>query len=101
LNYLKANYLFGIDYTNLQLTPQEETDLVNFLKTLTDGYTRPNPVQADLSFILKDLPSPPASGSFVEQLKASEFVRHFSQMPTNPTDSTAPVNILFMSLTNR
>ena len=29
---------------NLGLTPQEETDLVNFLKTLTDGYTRPNPV---------------------------------------------------------
>ncbi len=27
---------------NLQLTDQEETDLVNFLKTLTDGYTRPS-----------------------------------------------------------
>jgi len=29
---------------NLGLTPQEETDIVNFLKTLTDGYTKPNPV---------------------------------------------------------
>lgn len=29
---------------NLGLTPQDEADIVNFLKTLTDGYTRPNPV---------------------------------------------------------
>jgi cytochrome c peroxidase len=29
---------------NLQLTPWQETDLVNFLKILTDGYTKPNPV---------------------------------------------------------
>jgi cytochrome c peroxidase len=29
---------------NLQLTAKEEKDLVDFLKTLTDGYTRPNPV---------------------------------------------------------
>jgi cytochrome c peroxidase len=79
---------------NLQLTQQEETDLVNFLKTLTDGYTRPNPVQADLSFILKDLPSPPASGSFVEQLKASQFVQYFSQTSTNqPNRFTASTNI--------
>ena len=88
---------------NLQLTPQEETDLVNFLKTLTDGYTRPNPVQPDLSLILKDLPSPPASGSFVEQLKASQFVRYFSQSPTNPADSKIPINIFIppvMNLTN-
>jgi len=87
---------------NLQLTPQEETDLVNFLKTLTDGYTRPNPVQPDLSFILKDLPSPPASGSFVEQLKASQFVRYFTQTSANlPNRFTASTNILFMTLTNR
>jgi cytochrome c peroxidase len=87
---------------NLQLTPQEETDLVNFLKTLTDGYTRPNPVQADLSFILKDLPSPPASGSFVEQLKASQFVRYFSQTSTNqPNRFTSATNLLFMNLPNR
>jgi hypothetical protein len=74
---------------NLQLTPQEETDLVNFLKTLTDGYTRPNPVQADLTFILKDLPSPPASGAFVEQLKASQFVRYFSQNTSGQTNQSA------------
>jgi cytochrome c peroxidase len=29
---------------NLGLRPREEADVVNFLKTLTDGYTRPNPV---------------------------------------------------------
>ncbi len=29
---------------NLQLSKQQEEDLVNFLKILTDGYTRPNPV---------------------------------------------------------
>ena len=29
---------------NLQLSPQEEADLLNFLKILSDGYTRPNPV---------------------------------------------------------
>jgi cytochrome c peroxidase len=29
---------------NLGLTPSEETDLVNFLKILTDGFTAPNPV---------------------------------------------------------
>jgi cytochrome c peroxidase len=29
---------------NLQLSAQQEDDLVNFLKTLTDGYTKPNPV---------------------------------------------------------
>jgi cytochrome c peroxidase len=86
---------------NLQLTPQEETDLVNFLKTLTDGYTRPNPVPPDLSFILKDLSSPPASGSFVGQLKASQFVRYFSQTPAGgPNTFTASTNILFMNLTN-
>jgi cytochrome c peroxidase len=86
---------------NLQLTPKEETDLVNFLKTLTDGYTRPNPVQTDLSFILEDLPSPPASGSFVEQLEASQFVRYFSQTSTSqPNHFTASTNILFMNLTN-
>ena len=29
---------------NLQLTPSQEADLINFLKILTDGYTKPNPV---------------------------------------------------------
>ena len=28
---------------NLQLTDSQATDLVNFLKILTDGYTAPNP----------------------------------------------------------
>jgi cytochrome c peroxidase len=30
---------------NLGLTPAEEADVVNFLRTLTDGFTRPNPVE--------------------------------------------------------
>jgi hypothetical protein len=86
---------------NLQLTPQEETDLVNFLKTLTDGYTRPNGVRPDLSFILKDLPSPPASGSFVEQLKADQFVRYFAQTSTNLTNRfTVSTNILTVPIMN-
>jgi hypothetical protein len=29
---------------NLGLTASEEADLVNFLKILSDGYTKPNPV---------------------------------------------------------
>jgi cytochrome c peroxidase len=29
---------------NLQLSSQQEDDLVNFIKTLNDGYTKPNPV---------------------------------------------------------
>ena len=29
---------------NLQLTPQQEADVVNFLKILSDGYTKPHPV---------------------------------------------------------
>jgi cytochrome c peroxidase len=38
---------------NLQLTPQDETDLVNFLKILSDGYTKPNPVGVKLRNILR------------------------------------------------
>lgn len=90
---------------NLQLTPKEEADLVSFLKTLTDGYTRPNAVRPDLSSILADLPSPPASGSFVGQLKADQFIRYFMQTSTNlPNRFTASTNILtelFLNLTNR
>jgi cytochrome c peroxidase len=81
---------------NLQLTPQEETDLVNFLKTLTDGYTRPSAVAADLTFILKDLPLPPASGSFVEQVKANKFVR-FIMPPTSGLTNTSSGSTNFLS----
>jgi cytochrome c peroxidase len=31
---------------NLQLTASQQADLVNFLKILTDGYTKPNPVNS-------------------------------------------------------
>ena len=41
--------LFNGQVGNLQLTEQEETDLVNFLKILTDGYTRPNPAKVATS----------------------------------------------------
>ena len=57
---------------NLQLTPQEEADLVSFLKTLTDGYIRPNAVSQDLSFILQDLPSPPAIRLFCRATEGGE-----------------------------
>jgi cytochrome c peroxidase len=69
---------------NLGLTPQEEADLVSFLKTLTDGYIRPNPVSQDLSFILEDLPAPPGAGSFVEQLKAGKFLRYVARSADDP-----------------
>jgi cytochrome c peroxidase len=72
---------------NLQLTPQEEADLVSFLKTLTDGYMRPNAVSQDLLFILKDLPSPPASGSLMEQLKAEKFFQYMAKSSANPPAS--------------
>jgi hypothetical protein len=29
---------------NLQLSAQQEEDLLNFIRILTDGYTKPNPV---------------------------------------------------------
>jgi hypothetical protein len=29
---------------NLQLTPHQQADIVSFLRTLTDGFTKPNPV---------------------------------------------------------
>jgi cytochrome c peroxidase len=32
---------------NLRLTPSEEAALVDFLRTLTDGFTRPNPVEQE------------------------------------------------------
>jgi hypothetical protein len=49
---------------------------------------RPNPVPPDLSFILKDLPSPPTSGSFVEQLKAEKFFHNV--MPDNAASPASP-----------
>jgi cytochrome c peroxidase len=86
---------------NLQLTSQEEADLVSFLKTLTDGYMRPNPVSQDLSFILKDLPSPPASGSFVEQLKTEKFFKYMAQTSGHPPGSSMPsTNILTAPVIN-
>ena len=89
---------------NLELTPQEEADLVNFLKTLTDGYMRPNAVPVDLSFILKDLPSPPTSGSFVEELKTEKFFQLAAQTSGNsPASSQVSTNNLTaptMNLTN-
>jgi len=73
---------------NLQLTLQEEADLVSFLKTLTDGYFQPQTVPRDLSFILQDLPAAPASGGFMERLKARQFVSYMLQTPAQPPDSS-------------
>lgn len=39
---------------NLQLSSQEEADLVNFLKILNDGYTTPNPVSPGDCFPRED-----------------------------------------------
>ena len=39
----ESNGLVG----NLQLSAQQEDDLVNFLKILTDGYTKSNPVSRE------------------------------------------------------
>ncbi len=90
---------------NLQLTATEEADLVNFLKTLTDGYTRPNAVRPDLSFVLADLSPPPATGTFVEQIRADQFVRYFARTATNlPNRSPTSTNLLiesFLNLKNR
>jgi cytochrome c peroxidase len=90
---------------NLQLTPTEEADLVSFLKTLTDGYSRPNAVRVDLSSILADLPAPPASGSFVEQVKADQSIRYFMQtsakLPNKFAASTNILTELMFNLTNR
>ena len=89
---------------NLQLTPQEEADLVSFLKTLTDGYMRPQVCPHDLSFILKDLPSPPASGSFLEQLKVEKFfqyaARSSSHVPDPSLDATNLLSPPSLNLTN-
>jgi cytochrome c peroxidase len=86
---------------NLRLTPQEEADLVSFLKTLTDGYMRPNAVSQDLAFILKDLPSPLASGSLAEQLKAEKFFQYVVQPSANaPASPVASTNVLMAPVLN-
>ena len=89
---------------NLQLTPQEEADLVSFLKTLTDGYMRPKGVPPDKSFILQDLASPPAAGAFAGQLKAEQFLQQMIQTPAAlPGAAPEAPNLLtepVLSLTN-
>jgi cytochrome c peroxidase len=71
---------------HLELTAQEETDLVNFLKTLTDGYTSPNPVKAGWSPTLKVRASPSASGSFVMQIAGTGGQFYVVQTSTNLTN---------------
>ena len=45
--------------------------------------------------LMKDLPSPPAADSFVEQLKTEQFFRYVARTSTNLTDSSAAsTNIL-------
>ena len=76
---------------NLQLTPQEEADLVSFLKTLTDGFMRPQAGSPDLSFLLKDLPAPPVTGWLIGQIKAEQFLRDVGQTSPAPPGSTPAV----------
>jgi len=45
-------------------------------------------VPRDLSFILQDLPAAPASGGFMERLKARQFVSYMLQTPAQPPDSS-------------
>jgi len=89
---------------NLELTLQEEADLVSFLKTLTDGFMRPEPVSPDLSFLLKDLPSPPVAGWLIGQIKAEQFLRDVVQTSPQPPGSTPavanPTTGAFLNLTN-
>ena len=81
---------------DLQLTPQEEADLVNFLKTLTDGYTRPNPVEVvGLFSTLTALAPQPVSGSFVMQIARPGGQFYVVQTSTNLTDwSPVSTNVL-------
>lgn len=53
---------------NLQLTAQEEKDLVNFLKTLTDGYTRPNPAMSSPSLAVMAAITPRDSAPKTERV---------------------------------
>jgi hypothetical protein len=68
---------------NLQLTAQQEADLVSFLQTLTDGYTSPNPitVPATLSAL-----GPPGPGSMVVQLAGKAGQSYVLQTSTNLSD---------------
>jgi hypothetical protein len=61
-------------------------------------------VAHDLSFILKDLPSPPTSGSFLEQLKVAKFFQYVGQnsgnTPVASLASTNPVTAPGPNMTN-
>jgi cytochrome c peroxidase len=68
---------------NLQLTANEEADLVHFLKALTDGYTSPNAVTVSSS--LRALAPQPVAGSFVVQLAGQAGQSYAMQTSTNLT----------------
>jgi cytochrome c peroxidase len=79
---------------NLQLSAQEEADLVNFLKTLTDGYTKPNVVT--VSPTLTALASPSATGSFILQLTGQAAHSYIMQTSTN-LKAWSPVSTNFLT----
>jgi cytochrome c peroxidase len=91
---------------NLQLTDQEEADLVSFLKTLTDGYMRPNavPVLAPPSSVTA-LSSAPTSGLFVVKLAGQIGQFYVTQTSTNLTDwipvSTNLLTGTYFNITNK
>jgi cytochrome c peroxidase len=88
---------------NLQLTTNEEADLVNFLKALTDGYTHPHPVNVSSS--LTALPVQRVPGSFVVQLAGSAGQSYVLQTSTNltawSTISTVVLTSPSVNITNR
>jgi len=68
---------------NLQLTANEEADLVHFLEALTDGYTHPHAVRVPSS--LTALAVQPVAGSFVAQLAGPAGQSYVLQTSTNLT----------------
>jgi cytochrome c peroxidase len=91
---------------NLQLTDQEEADLVSFLKTLTDGFIRPNAVAVpEPAPSLTGLTSPPGSGSLEIKLAGQIGQFYVLQTSTNLTDwvpvSTHLLTSSYGNITNR
>jgi cytochrome c peroxidase len=78
------NVAYNGQVGNLQLTADEEADLVSFLKTLTDGFTPPNP--ATVSSSLRVLASQPGGGSVVAQLAGPAGQVYLLQTSTNLAD---------------
>jgi cytochrome c peroxidase len=85
---------------NLELTAQEETDLVNFLRTLSDGFMPPKPVTAPPP-ALNVVPSQNGAASFVVQLSSQAGHSYILQTSTNLQDwSGVLTNIMTAAVVN-